>query len=895
MSGTDQPPRSGGERVDPEVEALLFDAACVFANTEERDRFLTFACRGEPEMMERLRLLLRASSTADDFFEFEPQVVVTGGVPANSGIEIGLGVDVGRYRLIERLGAGGCGVVYLAEQQEPVRRKVALKIIRLGLENSESVARFEAERQSLASMNHPNIARILDAGTTESGRPYYVMELVDGEAITTYCDSRRLGIRQRLGLFLKVCRAIQHAHQKSVVHRDIKPSNVLIETLGAKPAPKVIDFGIARNLGLLKEDGDSPGEGWMGTPAYMSPEQVAGNEPVDTRSDIYSLGILLGELLVGTSTHLPADLMDRSTGEIRGILLSARPLLPSVAYASWDSQERSRIARDRDVGENRLLAWCRQDLDWVVGKAVEQDSSRRYETVEALAADVTRWLHNEPVGARPQSRRYRLAKLVNRNRLWFGAGTLAFCGLIGGLGIATLLFFREKEARAVQEKLRVQAESAHQAEKQTRKLWEYRSRVSESAVRLRYQDLIGAEELLAPIPIEETPGSLESVAVFKQLAEWHRSQGRMEQAEKYFLSVVNSLSSIDRAHTDSNSDNFLAAATALAMSSNPERYESLRRIALDLYEGTENRLVAERTLKAVLLKPASAAMLERTKHLASVLEGHGGAAPAAGDFDLHEWMCFALALQHYREGDDELAKSYALRSIEKKGQNPVCSLSAKVVLGLVSQRQGNRHEAMEHFTAVEQQAGANLSATLPYGGMGGGFWYDWANIRILLQEAGFWKPPGNASPAEPPLSANAKVTVSFARSGMDPARLNDQQMPGSVGTGVVPNFDFWPHTSGSEWIRYEWIHPVQVSHVTLSWFDDTASGGDCSLPAAWRLSYLDDGGNWRPVEMKSPDLIRQAEPVNVDFTPVTTKSLRLDLDLKNGRSAGLYEWQINAR
>ena len=211
----------------------------------------------------------------------------------------------------------------------------------------------------------------------------------------------------------------------------------------------------------------------------------------------------------------------------------------------------------------------------MVGKAVEQDSSRRYETVEALAADVTRWLQNEPVGARPQSRRYRLAKLVNRNRLWFGAGTLAFCGLIGGLGIATLLFFREKEARAVQEKLRVQAETAHHAEKQTRNLWEYRSRVSESAVRLRYRDLTGAEELVAPIPIEQTPGSLEAVSVFKELAEWHRSEGRMERAEKYFLSMVHTLSNIDRAHTDSNSDNFLPAATALAMSSNPQRYESL--------------------------------------------------------------------------------------------------------------------------------------------------------------------------------------------------------------------------------------------------------------------------------------------------------------------------------
>jgi serine/threonine protein kinase len=892
-SGSDKPRDEVTTPERNEVLELLFDAASVFTRPHERDRFLSYACRGEPEMRRQIESLIGMSSPAEDFFEFEPQFSAAE-VPAMIAHADGLGVDVGRYRLIERIGAGGCGVVYLAEQREPVRRKVALKIIRLGLEGPEAVARFEAERQALASMNHPGIARILDAGTTETGRPYYVMELVDGEAITSYCDSHQLGIRKRLELFIEVCRAIQHAHQKSVVHRDIKPSNILIDRMEATPVPKVIDFGIAWNIGPLTDDQEPVEASLIGTPAYMSPEQWTENERIDTRSDIYSLGILLSELLAGRPSHLADDLPTRTTREIKSIIQAAEPVLPSAALASHDPQERSRVAQKRNVSEDRLLTWCRSELDWVVGKAVARDPSARYGTAQALAEDIARWLRNEPVSAHPQTRRYRLAKLVNRNRLWFGAGTLAFCGLIGGLGIATLLFLREKEARAEQEKLRVQAETAHQAEKQTRKLWEYRSRVSESAVRLRYQDFIGAEELVAPIPIEETPGSLEAVSVFKQLAEWHRSEGRMERAEKYFLSTVHTLSNIDRAHTDSNSDNFLAAATALAMSANPQRYESLRRIALDLYEGTENQVVAERTLKAVLLKPASAAILERSKHLASVLEGHGVPALATGDLDLNEWMCFALALQHYREGDDELAKSYALRSIEKKGPNPVCSLSAKVVLGLVSQRQGNSLEAMEYFTSVEQQAGANLSATLPYGGTDGGFWYDWANIRILLQEAGFWKPPGNAPTAEPPLSLKAKVTVSFARNGMNPARLNDQQMRRAAVAGVETNFDFWPHVGGSEWIRYEWNEPVQVSKVTASWFDDTASGGDCGLPDAWRLSYLDDGGNWKPVEMNSPYSIRQAEPVNVEFTPVTTKALRLDLDLKDGLSAGLYEWEVNA-
>lgn len=722
---------------DAEVEALLYDAASVLT-VDERERFLSFACRNEPAMLRRVRSLISMSPSADDFFEFEPQVDA-GGLQTNSGKEEGVGVDVGRYRLIERIGSGGCGVVYLAEQREPVRRKVALKIIRLGLENTESVARFETERQALASMNHPNIARILDAGTTESGRPFYVMELVDGDAITTYCDCHRLGIRKRMELFLDVCRAIQHAHQKSVVHRDIKPSNILIEALEAVPAPKVIDFGIAQNVGLSDEVIEGGETGLTGTPAYMSPEQASGDEPVDTRSDIYSLGILLSELLVGATNHLPSDLMDRGFEEVRHIMLCGSPKPPSVVFASRSPEERSAIVRNRCVSEERLLAWCRHELDWVVGRATAWDPSQRYQTADALAADVARWLHNEPVSARPQTRRYRLAKLVNRNRLWFGAGALAFVGLVGGLGVATLLFFRERDARAVQEELRVQAERAHDAEKHARTGWENRSRVAESAVRLRYQDFSGAEELVAAIPINDTPASLEAVSVFRQLADWHRNEGRMDRAEKHFLSMVHALTHIDRAHTDRNSDNFLPAATALALSSDPSRYESLRRIALDLYGDTGERLVAERTLKACLLKPASETELERMHKLAGLIEGPAaeGSAAAMENRKLGEWEYFALALFHYREGEDGLAESWSRIGLSRRSIDPTCEPAKMAVLGLTLLRQGKRQEAMDFLTSAESVAGGRLRGNPPYGNMAAGFWWDWINVRILLQEAGW--------------------------------------------------------------------------------------------------------------------------------------------------------------
>lgn len=738
MSGSDKHLQAGGETAGPEIEALLFDAASEFGTMDERNRFLNFACRGEPEMLKRILALIDMTSPADNFFEFEPQVE-TGDISQDGPPEEGLGVDVGRYRLIERLGAGGCGVVYLAEQREPVRRKVALKIIRLGTENPEAVARFEAERQALASLNHPNIARILDAGTTANGRSYYVMELVDGEAITTYCDSNRLDIRKRLSLFLEVCRAIQHAHQKSVVHRDIKPSNILIEGEKEAPTPKVIDFGISRHTGLLTDSWEPGGNGLMGTPVYMSPEQVAGDETVDTRSDIYSLGIVLSELLVGSSTHLPPDLMDRRVEEIREIIRSAAPDLPSKALASRNSQERSRIARDRDVREDRLQAWLRRDLDWVVMKATQRYPADRYETVEAIAADVIKWLHDEPVSARPQTRRYRLAKLVNRNRLWFGAGALAVVGLVGGLGVATLLFFRERDARAVQEKLRFQAEAAHQAEKEARTNWEYRSRVAESAVRLRYEDQTGAEELVAAIPLEGTPASLEAVSVYKELAEWHRNEGRMEEAEKYFLSMVYALSNTDRAHTDSNSDNFLPASAALALSTDPQRYASLRRIALELYGDTRIKLVAERTLKACLLKPASDAELQQMRKLADVIAE--SAATRGGivtdNPSMGEWEYFALAMFHYRAGEFDRAESLAISGLAKRAFDPSCVFAEKAVLGLVLLWQGQRQHAMEYLRSIERDAGAKLRGNQPHGGSATGFWWDWANVRILLEEAGW--------------------------------------------------------------------------------------------------------------------------------------------------------------
>jgi len=365
------------------------------------------------------------------------------------------GTLIGRYRLVRPLGQGGFGTVHLADQLEPVKRPVALKIIKLGMDTREVIARFEAERQALALMDHPGIAKVFDAGSTESGRPYFVMELVDGAPITAYCDRNRLRTRERLALFAQVCAAVQHAHQKGVIHRDIKPSNVLVTEVEGKPVPKVIDFGIAKatEARLTERTLFTQQAQFIGTPAYMSPEQTGASDlDVDTRSDIYSLGVLLYELLAGVTPFDDASLRSAGFAEIQRIIREDDPPRPStrVSRLGADLATASELRRLHGA---QLVKRLRGELDWIVMKCLEKDRTRRYETANGLAADIGRFLADEPVTASPPSRAYRLRKLVVRNRAVFAAGTamvlLLAAGVVGtGVG---LLRAREAERIAVSE------------------------------------------------------------------------------------------------------------------------------------------------------------------------------------------------------------------------------------------------------------------------------------------------------------------------------------------------------------------------------------------------------------------------------------------------------------
>ncbi len=361
---------------------------------------------------------------------------------------------IGRYKLLEKIGEGGFGSVYVAEQREPVKRRVALKITKLGMDTKQVVARFEAERQALAMMDHANIARALDAGATDTGRPYFVMELVRGVKITEYCDQNKQTTRKRLDLFIQICLAIEHAHQKGVIHRDIKPSNILVALHDGVPVPKVIDFGIAKaTQGTLTDKTVfTQLDQFIGTPAYMSPEQSEmGGLDIDTRSDIYSLGVLLYELLTSHTPFESFNLMERGFDEMRRIIREVEPQLPSLRIGTQQAAEKTSTATRHGTDAPKLINIVRGDLDWVVMKCLEKDRSRRYDTASHLAADVQRFLDHEPVAAGPPSSLYRFRKMVRRNRLAFAAASAIFALLLIGLGETTWLVIKEKQQRELAE------------------------------------------------------------------------------------------------------------------------------------------------------------------------------------------------------------------------------------------------------------------------------------------------------------------------------------------------------------------------------------------------------------------------------------------------------------
>jgi serine/threonine protein kinase/Tol biopolymer transport system component len=398
-----------------EIKAIFLEALDREAGAERRS-YLDEVCGSDTTLRGEVEALLLAHENAGQFLD--PAAFGAGLGPDQSSLTESPGTVIGRYRLLEKIGEGGMAVVYMAQQTEPIRRKVALKIIKLGMDTRQVIARFEAERQALALMDHPSIAKVLDAGATETGRPYFVMELVQGVSITEYCDNNSLNTKDRLALFLQVCHAVQHAHQKGIIHRDIKPSNVMVTHHDGQPIPKVIDFGIAKatNQRLTEETLFTHYAHIIGTPAYMSPEQAELTDlDIDTRSDIYSLGVLLYELLTGTTPFSEKELRKAGYVEMQRVIREQEPIKPSTKLSTL-GETLTDVAKCRNSTPDLLRKTIRGDLDWIVMKSLEKDRARRYETASGLVEDIRRHLENEPVLARAPTAAYRTRKFFRRHQ-----------------------------------------------------------------------------------------------------------------------------------------------------------------------------------------------------------------------------------------------------------------------------------------------------------------------------------------------------------------------------------------------------------------------------------------------------------------------------------------------
>ncbi len=444
------------------TEREVFLEALEMATTEARAAYLQGACGRDVTLRRKVDELLKEHFSNDS--------LLAG--PALEGERLGIveptvqkapAQIVGCYKLLEKIGEGGFGEVWMAEQREPVKRRVALKIIKPGMDTRQIVARFEAERQALAMMDHANIAKVLDGGATDAGRPYFVMELVRGVKITEYCDEARLSTRERLDLFIKVCQAIQHAHQKGIIHRDIKPSNILVTLHDGVPVPKVIDFGIAKatQQDLTDKTVFTQFQQFIGTPAYISPEQAEmSGLDIDTRADIYSLGVLLYELLVGQTPFDAREMMQGGLDTLRQIIREREPLRPSTKLNTLPGEALTTAGKRRQTDVGKLVHQLQGDLDWIVMKCLEKDRARRYETANGLAADLKRHLNDEPVVARPPSAAYRFQKAFRRNKLVFTAVTTVAVALVAGIVVSTWQTFEARKAQRDAESARAVADEA---------------------------------------------------------------------------------------------------------------------------------------------------------------------------------------------------------------------------------------------------------------------------------------------------------------------------------------------------------------------------------------------------------------------------------------------------
>jgi serine/threonine protein kinase len=734
-------------KTDTHWEDLIFEAALKVEDPSGRRLFLDQACVGDAGLRAAVEEMLADQAEADRYFTEGSKAlrISAESLQASNGEshlegdsrvklpeDEQIGSRIGRYKIVERIGEGGCGRVYLAEQEEPVRRSVALKIIKLGMDTQSLVARFEAERQVLALMDHPNIARALDAGATGTGRPYFVMELVRGEKITNYCDQHRLDIRRRLELFIQICHAIQHAHQKGIIHRDIKPSNILVTMLDGGAVPKVIDFGIAKAITgerLADNTVFTVCEQFLGTPAYMSPEQAQmGGMDIDTRSDIYSLGVLLYELLTGRTPFDGKKLLESSMEELQRTLREEEPARPSVMLAALAREQRAAIASARGLEADRLAGLVRDDLDWIAMKALEKDRVRRYETAHEMALDIGRYLNGEAVLASPPGRIYLLRKMIRRNKGAFAAVGAVTVTLLLGFGTSSVMYLRERSARQEAEfeknleaVLRVREQSVHH--------------ISEAAYDIDAGKFEDAADQIRSISLENISPSKEAGQVYRGVGAWYAIHAKWTDAVLFFDGLLQINHFRNYFTADAIWDDLEAGVSILEGGNDSHAYEDFRQIAIERSASTTDPLAAERLLRAALLLPAPIEAQQALEAPARVVEASlHGTITNTGFVGDAPWRPVALALMDLRCGRSQAAIERCQNLLASDTNNPARTACVGVILTLSTQHIGNVNEARRLVQPAREAIETRFSKGLTAGNEQEGFWFDWAMAQVLLRE-----------------------------------------------------------------------------------------------------------------------------------------------------------------
>ena len=716
--------------MDTERLEQIFADAVAKDDPDVRAAYLDEACGADAALRARVEGLLAAHDDPDNFLQ--PPDGLQEGTVGRLAISEAPGTQIGPYKLMEQIGEGGFGLVFVAEQERPVRRKVALKVIKPGMDTREVIARFEAERQALAIMDHPNIAHVFDAGATDSGRPYFVMELVRGVAITDYCDQHRLSPRERLELFLTVCHAVQHAHQKGIIHRDIKPSNVLVTSHDGRPVVKVIDFGVAKAIsgGQLSERTVYTRFAQMiGTPLYMSPEQAElSGADIDTRTDIYSLGVLLYELLTGTTPFDRRRLARAALDEVRRIVREEEPPKPSTRLSQSASSIPS-IAVNRQTEPARLSKLVRGELDWIVMKALEKDRSRRYETANGLARDIRRYLNDESVEACPPTKWYRFRKLARQNRGAFAFGTAA--ALVVVLSVASLavsnFLIRQEQARTKDEKERAE-QSQQLAEGRAEEIRGGLERLKAANAHLeqgrwyvaerRWDDANAAFTKAVDLRPDHVAAWLERGDLFARLGLWDLA--RADFARAFELRAP-----------DTTMRWFRYALLSISLG-DVDSYRQVCRRMKDRFHGTLAIHFAVELVRTCALGGDPDTDIERMVELARF----------AADNNPNSWFgLYVLGMAHYRAGQLE----QSVLRLQQSLVLPYGTGQAQIhlVMAMALHRQGQvtqaRHslqaavEAMDHRTETmyQQAPGMDWKAVgnwpLP--------WFDWMECQLLYREA----------------------------------------------------------------------------------------------------------------------------------------------------------------